>query len=77
MTPVKALEVIFVENPAKLGQFEIFMYVDLYLCKGTSALNNAEQFKSLINQLPITDLIKSAVKTFTILLIKLNIIVAE
>ena len=53
------------------------MYVDLYLCKGTSALNNAEQFKSLINQLPITDLIKSAVKTFTILLIKLNIIVAE
>ena len=30
LTPVKApTKVIFVENPAKLGQFEIFMYLDL------------------------------------------------
>ena len=68
MTPVKALEVIFVENPAKLGQFKIFIPRFITLQR---------KFKSLINQLPITDLIKSAVKTFTILLVKFNIIVAE
>ena len=59
---------IFVENPAKLGQFKIFIPRFITLQR---------KFKSLINQLPITDLIKSTVKTFTILLVKFNIIVAE